>query len=928
MRNLFKLLRSILILVLTFAGLLVLIAIFIPQTKIWIEYNGLMGNDTPQFLHYVAYYLKYSHFPINSWDFFWHNGVPRAIDLQWLQFTLASYLAKSIGVFATAKFYPIFALGLGAILTFFVFFELSGSVLIALGLAISFVLGKGYYNALYSGGVVLSTISQLFLPLQIYFLARFAKRGGHKNLFLGSVSSVLGLASHGLMMMFFGFIPAFIFVLFSNRENNALITKKTIVNSILFGASTLLMGAIFVWPSLLLALQGGSTTTFTQHWKYDSKNIQTMLDYNNPGVIYGFVLAVIVAIVFWFFKKSPNRALRPVLITFLVYVFWMITYTVGGNLLFEVLFPGRIFWIWSFGIGALASILLLPLSEYGSADIRGKLSKFLGFGLIKLLIFIVIVSPFIISNHLNTLDGFNKYIQKYSMPKFKSRDLIELSQNTTNNITDIIKPNDNNVRFWSHSQDINNFWIHLSDMPLSEGYAHIWTRRSRLWEGWFYAVLSYPNWESNDIPRDMAKEQSLFFLDWYGVKYMAAAKGQGEWDIAPHFYDSKSPYIERKKILPNTRSLFVIKDEYTSPIISAVNTPIVGFVGSDDAYMTFLKDIAMLNLNTSYLVPVKMSTSLSGVDSSRLKNVDILIIYDFEEGGLPFSNNWGKISDFVKNGGKVWVEGGGNSSIREKVGLAEILPITQTYYESLGKDWESGGSLADKVNFSKLDKLIYNNADWKLSYTTSDKVKQGANVLLTQKGNPIAVSKEVGLGKILWTGANFWYRPEEYRKNGMNEVIFIRLFLNDLLGSLVPRRITAQVERKNPESATVTGRGFSGVVFKENHWPGWQAKVISGGKEASVSVFTAGPELMYIPIPKNMREGDIRVNISYTGWIIYWLFSFISIVSFSFVVLYLMFGKRVLIPLRSLGVGKKTKSRAKSMGRKISGWWEKDEDDI
>jgi hypothetical protein len=31
--------------------------------------------------------------------------------------------------------------------------------------------------------------------------------------------------------------------------------------------------------------------------------------------------------------------------------------------------------------------------------------------------------------------------------------------------------------------------------------------------------LNKINWETQEIPRDMAKQQSLFFIDWYATKY-------------------------------------------------------------------------------------------------------------------------------------------------------------------------------------------------------------------------------------------------------------------------------------------------------------------------------------------------------------------------------------------------------------------------
>jgi len=193
---------------------------------------------------------------------------------------------------------------------------------------------------------------------------------------------------------------------------------------------------------------------------------------------------------------------------------------------------------------------------------------------------------------------------------------------------------------------------------------------------------------------------------------------------------------------------------------------------------------------------------------------------------------------------------------------------------------------------------------------------------MTQQDYPVAVEQKVGEGKVMWTGANFWYRPEEYRENGVVEAGLTKIFLKQWLGDLSRgSRIEAEVNRAEPEEIWVKGEGIKGVVFKENHWPGWGAKVKSSGKTKRVPVFTAGPELMYVPVPKQMREGEIEVEINYHGGGLYWLCLVVSIVSLLVVVVYLIFGDKAFKGLKSRG------EKKKGWGKKMREWWDKDEDE-
>lgn len=599
--------------------------------------------------------------------------------------------------------------------------------------------------------------------------------------------------------------------------------------------------------------------------------------------------------------------------------------------MYEFMFPWRLFWLFPILLGGLAGALLAPLSIYKARNLILSTLKFLGFGLVKVAILGVILIAPVISISSGNIDNLvPNFMTMVEVPQeWKTLDIAKYYREFHGDTLELIDLDETNVRLWAHGHEIDLYWAPISDMPLSEGYGHPFNYWSRLFEGWFYGVVSYPHWEDQVIPRDMAEQQSLFFIDWYGVKYMVAWKGWGEFDIAHRFYEDPLPnYLEDRKTYEGVQSVFVISPDYTSPLIAGADVPVVGFVGSGDGYMSFVQDIAMLNLNTSYMIPVKLSESISGISSKKLALVDALVIYDFKKGGLFYGRGWDKVLNFVRNGGKVWIEGGGDSGEKENPRLPAVFPVTASQYGPLDEDWQPGGKLAKEIDFASLEKLVWRDTPWKLSYASSEVVKEGAEVLLTQKDHPIAVVQDIGAGKVLWTGANFWYRPEEFRKNGMKEVRFVELFLEELFGELEKVRIEQPyVARETPEHVRVAGEGFSGVVFKDNHWPGWGATVEASGEKRKVPIFTAGPVLMYVPVPKDMRTGEIKVSIDYHGDPFYWLCFFASAASLLVVVLYLIFGDRILgrfaLSKITAHLGEIKIGRIRTT---ISGWWEKEEE--
>lgn len=921
-KTIIKIIRFLAVFFGSLVALALLGLLFWEKVRLWFETPGFLGCDTPLFIHFVYYYMKNPGFPVNAWDYLFHSGTARVLDGGfWLHLYLIRPLVNFLGYYKAIKIYPIASLALLVVFCYLLFFQLSGSILLSLGLAASVVASKGLYIPLLDSGVVLSFISQVFLPAQLYFSVRYVQKRKKRDLIFTGLMAALGFYTHGLMTGFFSFLPTFIFLLLATDKLRQLVTKKSIKQAFLFALTALSVGALAFWPFILMGLQGG-VTRYPWLTGIDKRpdSFKGIWEFSDNGVVWASIFGCLISLVFWVLnKKKPQKVLKPLLILELLFLFWFFTYTYTGNRLQGVFFPARIFWIYPIITGALAACLLAPLSDISSSKTWHSIIKFFSFGLIKLALALLI--------SISVVPLFADYrillsrLTEFQWPEF---DLLARPKKDLAPLLELVDPEDINWKVFVHDGTVTMLWIRVADLPHVGGYFNIWTRWTRIWEGWFYGVVAKPNWDSQEIPRDMAEKQALFFIDWYGVRYLAGwSKGDEEWQkefrLADRFYQDKD-YVLRKTS-NDSLDAFEIAPEYTSGVVEPVKSPAIGFVGPEKSYITFIQDLAMLNLNTSQLIPIRLADSIEGIKSKQLDLIDGLVIYDFrKKNSLLYNQGWNKIAQFVNRGGRVWIESGGNSTERENKLLPEAFPIKSSKYGDLGREWQPKGPIVRQFDFSTLEKLEYRGDPWHLSYTTEEAVKEGATVLLKQNDKPVAVEKKSHQGLVLWTGLNLFYRPMEYSENGITEAGLIKIFLGRLLEGLPKGKVETGFKREKPELYTVEGQGFSGIVFKQNNLPGWKAKAFYADKKKSLSILPAGPELMYIALPKEAIDQPVKVKIYYQGDPFHWLCFFITVIA-CLVVLDQIFGGHLLKLLRLKRFRYKP---AKSRFTKIKTWWERE----
>lgn len=872
----------------------------------WVYAPGFAGWDTPQFIYYVFYYLRHPGWPQLSWDHLWFMGMPRVLDMTFLHFYLIQPLVANLGVWLAVKIYPLISAFLFVFFSYCLFYFLSRSIFFATGLALTVVLSESLFYPLFGDGIVLSFISQAALPATLFFLVRFYQTGNRRHFWLGVVTATLGIYSHGGNQLFFGLVPSLIFLLLATKKGERMITSQSLINAFIFGLGVFFLGALGIWPQLEEALKAGSYGTAPlTGFEAKPTTFRLMWELTHKGVWLIFASSLILGF-FALRKKRLKRETLP-LGALLVYFFvWNLTGFLGINPLIGFLFTSRTLWFLLPVAGAVSATLL---GSFFVPESREKFRLRLVANFAKAIFLTVCL--------LFALPVFSGV--KYEKINGYVRDSLKDAQNDLAYVAAFIKP-DSNYRIWSHGGTFNNSWGMVYDMPLVEGYFHFYTKEAEPWQGWFYGTISRSNWLSGEIPPQMAKAQSLFFIDWYGVKYFVTEVGSDFMDIAPHFYNGND-YIARKKVESGYPGLLEVADKFTSPIVVPVKTPVIGFIGADTGYQAFLKDIALLNLKTDFLIPVKLGKTIGAVSLKKLALVDALVIYDFPKGGFSYAKGWQAIYNFVQKGGKVWIETGGNSGERESSSLPAVFPVTTTRYGSLERTWQPGGELAGEIDFSSLEPLVYRGTPWQVSYAPQETVKPGAKVLLTQKGYPVAVEQNIGEGKVIWTGVNFWYRPEEYRKNGMEEIKPLKLFLEELLGELPPVRVEASLVRLVPEKVWLAGEGISGVVFKENYSSGWQAIIEAGGEKRRLPILIAGPGLMYVDFPEEVKGEKIELSLDYRGESVHHLAFWVSLAS-GLMMIDLVIGSFVLkhlIPTRI------TKFPQKILLR-ISRWWRSEEE--
>ncbi len=348
---------------------------WLPKAKYFYFRDLPLGNDTLNFMYYTQEFRNNLSFPVSAWKYQAFEGMPRLVDTSWLHFYFIQPLVSWIGIMPATKIYPLIALFLFLVFSYFLFFELSSNYLLSGSLALILAKTENIYIPLFSSGVVLSSISQTFFPLTFYFLVRFFKRNEDKSFYLAAASLALAIFTHPGAGVITAFLCTGIFFAFIKTETIGFFNiAKKFQLAFKFFVISVMIASIAILPNVYTKIFEGGHQWLTPVLTAQTNVFSFLYSTLNPAFFIIIAISLVIGILF---IKNINEFILP-FIGCLIYFFVFIgSIYLGKNPLSGFIFPHRIFWMFTVSILALAAVLAAP-------------QGFLEFGKIKKWILIIL----------------------------------------------------------------------------------------------------------------------------------------------------------------------------------------------------------------------------------------------------------------------------------------------------------------------------------------------------------------------------------------------------------------------------------------------------------------------------------------------------------------------------------------------------------
>lgn len=932
----------------------------------------VLGVDIYYTATYVAYHIKHFSLSFNSFKDIWFGGSPFFLDFPQLHFYLMIPFAKHFGLISGIQIYVLSSLFLLITFSCLLFWRLSKNIALALVLSILIFLSPNIYGAAIWGGSIPYFATQAYVPLVIFLLVSYLVTSNRKWFWFAVLVSGFSLSFHPLPVVSFAF-PAVVFLLFFWRggEFNYKISKRIRDFFLFFGLNFLIALRLFygtflnklasilsgdIFAPLGLVSGGTSTTAAPIGADISSfyKNQVTFLRTDTNLLLFYFLFAglVVFLIALALFRDRIKRIGR--VLPFVFFLLFTTAHVYLNAYGYSFLAQGfyRTFWAFPIALGALAAILWGEF--FGGLEGFFKIFKpWLGKTLFLVLTFSISVG-FLYVGFSNYQAGIRKMLDKneqkleYSsaFPESLSISVDKDSQEKLKKqlVPSFLDPGDKNKRLYESEAGVNIWWNSLFDMPLARGYLDPPIASSER-GGLFWLDIAIANdslVRDFKIDEEVAYNNALFLIDWNAIYYFEGGRLSSKGaNVGPSSYLIKNNVFDKvekpetkgvilkwqtasgkpdlRMDLAQSLNYYKVDDKFTSPVIYPSDAPVILFLGERGSYEDFLRVIATYDFNSRKLIPVYGGKYIDEFNLKELSNFDAVFLsnYDYKSRSKPFD----KLEKYVKEGGKIFIDTGSDVKDSNLSDLPEIFPMKSSKRTGLGKDWnsEAGDSeLLRGVDAGAFGPLIFNDSEWKLSFPADDSLRSDSTVVLKQKGKPVLVYRTLGKGEVVWSGMNLIYHFNQYKV--IDEA---RLLANvvEKFVKIEDRKIAqANAVWLKPEKVRIeTSAQPRGILFKEEGYSGWGARLVSEGNR-KLPIYLAGPTypgFMYVPL-SNLKTSPVVVQFNFSGDLNAKLITLISVLAVIFVL------ERIIFVNRTGGsrlfIGKKF------IGKKLGLWWEKEDE--
>lgn len=842
---------------------------YIVWTKIGFSYvysDTIVGGDWFNAYLYLHYFAKY--LPLPPWLPYFNGGDSVIGGYSAVPFYITLVFAKFRDLATAMNLFSITSLLLFCISSLALFYQISKNWLISLTFSTIIITTQATYYQLTVGGFIASAAIQWYLPITLFFIFKFFEKHRIHYLTLATFFCGFSLLMHAPASLLMVLPPAAITLLFDQRSK----TKSKIIYIIFFLIVSLAIGSLDLYTVFLQTFWGSGTSKCTdpQCWGVYPLHLQRWLNVLSPLVVFAILVTALII-------KIPKRTLNlryaiPATAAFIgLSLYAVAAYFKLIDSIANVVFPTRIFWA--------LNLLLLTIGAslfYSIQKLFPKIAQ-----LLALLLFLITAFATLSRGFHPAVDRPNVIpinAAEYSVPRYQTKSPYEI-------IPEWILNSDRNWRIDVLNAPIEQ-WLNLvTENPITRGYSNLPLGEHK---DWHYFLQFGTRLQQDD--GDLEKNRTLFLLDAYGIKFINNSNLPYQKSIT----DDREIIINHSD--NNFESWYEVSEKHTTPIIYPTNSPTMLFIGEGDEYMNFVKILAMQNLNSRFLIPIKGPTKLDDISENELKKFNSVYIHNSK------FKNTNILQEFLKNGGSIFI---GNNFVSTDKQLPQIFPAEAEHQSeaAIEKNYLKNDPEI-KIDIEKFSAFSYKNKPWKHTYFSN--VKPWAKTLLTINDKPVIIGGKIENGSIYLSGLNLTFHAVQ--NNNFEESKFLG-YIFELLNPPAQLNPQYKVTRDRPEEIHISGNNIKGVYFKENFDSGWKAS----SKNQQLKIYKAGLEFMYISVP---NQGD-EIKIWFIGNPMTLALIFVSAFSSILTIIYVFFPK----PLNWL-ITNVISTANKKLGRKFGNFFE------
>jgi hypothetical protein len=832
-------------------------------SKFYFNWDHPIGDEALAMMGKMKYLAQ--NFPNFSWNYEWDGGQPGFWIYLPFPFMIGALLVK---IFNFTYPYTLILMGLFsycciAVGVYGITFRLSKNYLAAIlasFLAITcqgiwYWDAAGYYARTFGMGFYFLTLWMVVALMQEIEKQKSVFPLPKKEFLLTIFFLFLTLYSHALPNNLI--VGTIIFLFFVSFKNFG---QKLLSIIVVLGTGIMLSAFFYflMWQANLQYYnQHALSTIFSPHYPRLFWNLKVFEGYSGaPEVSFLILPFVLVLFLLSGIKRFQSGFLtsleKRILLCFLLIFGISVAYALQGTLF----------------IPKIIYILLLPgdlpffTSIFGAILIGVLLTSFLNkfpkiFQYLIPLIFIGIVGFF-------TFNGsFFTFEDKWS------RRLNDDDKGFLTNM--VVDPDSKNYRMGTTNPLWAESFNYFYEVPQNRGYFISAGSPYTDWQFWQNSTI----W---DIKYDYPETD--FLIDWYSVKWVLTTDSA----VDSSFQKFKASPQRYDLVYQRNPNYYEFIPKKVSPILSAINTANLLVIGNKKtAYDLVIRNLAQININSQELIPVRGKEFIDEYSLSELKQFQIIYLYDYKfKSGKKASD---LLNEYVKNGGGLIVEGVAKSI------LFDPLPKGKMIEDQISGNWDfqvNEHAVTEGVDFSLFSPALYNSIDpWKIVYP--DKT-DGYDTLLSVKGKPLMLSRNLGEGRIVFMGFNLNYHITANRNKEESKLLknIINWVSKDQLNRV--EKVDYEAKFINPERREIiVNSPAKAILNKEYNFPVWKAYIAQNNSQKELKIYNGGLDQQYVLLPSDLKT-PYTVVLKYTRWPIEKIGFAVSGITFIILLIYLFEG--------------------------------------